>query len=149
MGIKDFSIVKYTNAYDYVQADILNQISQEILDFLKSKNYGSGVKNIILGLVSMEPKFASVLKLGMPKYVKYHDNYDGSSSQAIENLVTYSFSINYDIYWKGSAVEVFNAVQEALINSIDLIDPLKIPDFDKVKFKHDFIEFVSQMKIES
>ncbi|WP_179091273.1 hypothetical protein [[Flexibacter] sp. ATCC 35208] len=43
--------------------------------------------------------------------------------------------------------ELTKRIKTELINSIVAINVLEIPDFDKEKFKKDFIEYVSQIQM--
>lgn len=149
--IEKFSIVLTVNMYNPVNSQLVDAIEEELNALIRLKEYGEGVKYIILGLVATDPKFQEFAKKTKPDYKKEKDivNPHVNPPVVIEKVVSYQFSIDHQTYVLGSEVELFNAVKKGLLESLNSIDQLTIPDFDKERYKEDFVRIVNEMQIES
>ena len=95
----------------------------------------------------MNPRSLKILKLIKPKYIGPPKiiKMPGLEDRVLEKAIEYEFIADYAEIMNADDDKVIGIIKSNLINSITTIDVLKIPDFDKEKFKKDFIEYVSQI----
>ncbi|WPQ61882.1 hypothetical protein SIO70_26325 [Chitinophaga sancti] len=147
--MKDFSISLYISPEVKFKLGIINQFNELILSFLKPRFYGIGVEYLFIGLNCMNQRSLKILKLRKPKYIGPPKiiKMPGLEDRVLEKAIEYEFIVDYAEIMNADDDKVIGIIKSNLINSITAIDVLKIPDFDKEKFKKDFIECVSQIQI--
>ncbi|WPV67558.1 hypothetical protein [Chitinophaga sp. LS1] len=128
---------------------VISIFNEKICSFLKERDYGSGVLNLVIGFICMNPKSLKILKLRKPSYVLGPKiiKTKGLPESIIERNVEYEFIADFQSILNAQGDELIKRIKTELINSIVAIDVLEIPDFDKEKFKKDFIECVNQIQI--
>jgi hypothetical protein len=97
----------------------------------------------------MNPKSLKILKLRRPVYILGPKiiKRKGLDDLVLEKNIEYEFIADFESILNAQGEELISKIKTELINSIVAIDVLKIPDFDKERFKKDFIECVSQIQI--
>jgi hypothetical protein len=129
--------------------EVISIFNERINSFLKNRDYGSGLLSLYVGFICMNPASLKILKLRKPNYIlgpKIH-KIKGLPDVIIEKVAEYEFIADFESILNSQGDELINRIKSELINSIVAIDVLKIPDFDKERFKKDFIECVSQIQI--
>ncbi|MFH1947124.1 MAG: hypothetical protein ABIJ23_03155 [Candidatus Magasanikbacteria bacterium] len=128
----------------YLRIYILRELEKKMKEFFSKKNYGSSIKNYVIGIsIDAEP-FASFLKERKPKYTKGKKTLTvDRRPYDIEDCFEYSSRIDHDKFMKANDKEALCILANDIYSSIDLVDKFKkrMDDFNKEKFKNDMKNF--------
>jgi len=130
-----FGIAMYRSA-DIDKITIIYPLAQKANSFLETRDYGAGVQDYIIGIICMSSEFDYKWKEEKKKYYK------------TKRLLEYDIKLNY--------AQVENATENGIkqifagrwLDSLGVIEELKIKNFDTDKFREDLILFFEQNGIE-
>ena len=148
----EFGITLEIDKDAYQKAPLIHNLSNEINAFLKNKNYGEGVIELVIGCICVytKPGYEHFFKLRPPRYTEYRESKtrDGKP-YTIERYFAFDIKFDYDEYDEFITVSddksrkmLINKIIDSL-GSIDKI-PKKVKNFDRSKFKEDFGNFLLQ-----
>ncbi|WP_152640792.1 hypothetical protein [Flavobacterium sp. 316] len=132
--------------------DIID-LSEQLHSHFLSKNYGSDVKEVLIGaiIIKTRPGYEDWFKIRKPKYIDYKKT--KNKLTGIEMIVDKSFSFDikiddaiYDDFILSDVMEGKKIISSTIINSLSNLDYLKkkVKDFDIDKFKKDIIFFLEE-----
>lgn len=115
----------------YNKITILRALSQKVELFFKIREYGTGIQEYYVGIICVAPGFDFFFK-ERKKYRK--------SKQILE----YSIKLNYAQFENSTDSEIEKMVASSLIDSLGVVEELKIKNFNLNKFREDLILFFEQ-----
>lgn len=148
-----FSIVQKIDQRFLSLTTFINSLSNEISFFLSEKDYGSHVKEIVVGLNCVQPPqgYEHLFKLKKPFYVDNKSIINKYTGEVIllEKYFFYDFKVSDILLAKFETVSDFEKnkiIVKELIESFDLINnlPKKVKDFDLAKFKNDLEDYLKE-----
>jgi hypothetical protein len=145
-----FSIVVKTDQLFLSASNLIDNLSQELSLFLKEREYGSDIKEILVGCnIGYVPKgYEHLFKVKKPFYVDNKtiiNKYTGESI-LLDKYYFYDFKISdvgLDEIVSVSDVEKNKIIVRELLKSFELMNnlPKKIKDFDLARFRTDLEDY--------
>lgn len=129
---------------DLNKGDIIVNLSSEMENHFKHKDYGSGIMMYTIGVLCVSPQFDQFFPLGKPKYVKGKKNVKlHGVSLSIENAFSCEIKLDFEKLHNGSEFEVRKILAFAIVKSLSVLDGFKtkISDFDFDRFKDDMVQY--------
>lgn len=125
-------------------SDHIQSLSNELSEFLKSKNYGNDLLKIYVGIICVSPEFDIFFKVRKPKYKKSKVGpiEDGRHS-GLENSLSYDIKLDYNKFTIASESEVFRMLAIEIMKSLVVFNALRIKNFDREQFEKDVVFFLS------
>lgn len=151
-----FAIVQYLDTKSEKKSHLIQDISNDIQEILKEKNYGDDIETFLIGFLGVKTKigYEDWYKEKKPKYVDYKQTKNRFTGEMMEIIKEYGYDIKfdnelYDEFVNGTDEESKNLLARKILESFAHFDklPKKIKDFDKEKFKVDVEEFFKEQKI--
>ena len=112
------------------KSDTIHDYSDLLKTFFKNKSYGKGIEALYIGIIAVHPKF-DFFSIIRKKYTK-------SKKQ-----LQYNIKLDYEKFKNSNKQEILEMLINDILNSLTIIDELKIKDFDLAAFKHDLNKFFS------
>ena len=116
------------------KAWIIHTISKALGRHFRDKDYGGGIKTITIGVICVSPNFEFFFKTRK----KYSKN---------KNLIEYDVKLDYKSFKDASENQIYEILSENIVQSLNVIENLKVPDFDILKFRIDLEEFFRSFDI--
>ncbi|PUV24415.1 hypothetical protein [Sphingobacterium athyrii] len=151
-----FSITQYTDTGSEKKAVLVQNISDELQNFLKNKNYGEDIETFYISFLGVKTKtgFEDLYKAKKPNYVDYKLIKNRFTGLMMEIVKEYGYDIKfdhelYDEFVNSSDEESKKLLGREIIKSFSYLDklPKKLKDFDKEKFKIDVENFFKEVGI--
>jgi hypothetical protein len=119
-------------------SDYFKQVSDNISEFLRTKDYGDGLKTIYIGIICVAPEFDFFFKVRKPKYKKgtVVTIEDGRPYERTDALV-YDIKLDYDVFVNADEHEVKKVLSTELLKSFAVFNSMKIKLFDREGFERD------------
>lgn len=128
--------------------NLITELEHKLNNYFQSKNYGSDLKEVYIGVVAVSPRFERFFKQQKPKYIFDQKNYTlNSVSYSIGRALKYSINLNFEGFNNSSETEAREMLKKELLGSISLFDRLKnkIKDFNVTPFRQDMQRFVEEV----
>jgi hypothetical protein len=148
-----FAIIQYTDTKSEKKSHLVQDISNNLQDFLKNKNYGEDIEVFLIGFlgVKTKPGYEDWYKEKKPRYVDYKQSKNRITGEMMEVIKNYSYDIKfdyelYDEFVDGTDEESRKLLAKKILESFEHLDklPKKVKDFDKEKFKADVEKFFKE-----
>lgn len=122
-------------------SDIINELSIYISTFLNERTYGEGLKTYYIGVICVSHEFDFFFKIRKPKYKKGISIYkkDGREYETVDEF-GYDIKLDYEKLINADDLEIRRILITDVSKSLDLIDNIKIKEFDKSRFKKDLLD---------
>ncbi len=114
---------------------ILNEILQKAKPFFETRDYGNGIQRYVIGIICMSPEFDTFYNKNRKKYSR------------TKRLLEYDIRLNYARFEKATQKGIERMFAQMLINSLGIIEELKIQNFDTNRFREDLIRFFQEKGI--
>jgi len=122
---------KFKPFFDYVE--------ETVQDFVKDKNYGTGLSIIYVGWICVSPKYERFFKLMKPKYYENEERFTDGRRHLLSKLLECEIKLDYDGLINKTNYEIkkiiFSELEAFLIPVIK--NNKKIKDFDVDRFSED------------
>ena len=112
--------------------NVANIIEPPLKEFLKNKDYGTGIESLYIDIICVHPKFDFFCTV-RKKYTKS------------KKMIEYSVKLDHAIIVKSNKEQIQEILANAIIDSLDIITVLKIKDFDVERFRADLQLFFSKV----
>lgn len=122
-------------------SDTISEFSERVSDFLKIKEYGTGLQTIYIGIICVGPEFDFFFKIRKPKYYKDKTIIQDGRPYRLVNTFTYDIKLNYEQVITASKDELHQMLSDEVIKSLSNFE--KIKNFDIVKFESELTEFLT------
>ena len=151
-----FAITQEVDTKSGKKSDIIQQLSDDLENYLKDKNYGSDIETFLIGFIGIKtkPGYEEWYKERKPKYTAYKASKNRITGLPMEIIKSYSYDIkfDYDLYDEFVEASDENSKKILVIKILDSFTHLdklskKIKDFDKDKFKKDVEKFFQEQGI--
>ncbi len=107
----DFGLA-ITSSREVKYKHIITQLSDDIENYFKLKNYGNGLKSIIIGVICVSPNFENFFKVRKPVYTKGKKEFrDEDFAYTIE----YNFKLNFSEFQNSSEEECKKIVAKEIL----------------------------------
>lgn len=123
------------------------ELSDKLNLFFKNKEYGGSIKVFTIGVVVLEPVYASFFKEKLPKYYQSKSDitHDGITIK-VENAFEFEVRIDHDKFVNTEDVKKLVATE--LLKSVKLVQlPKKVKVFDKERFILDLGSFFKEQNL--
>jgi hypothetical protein len=140
---------------DFKSNDIIN-MSNDLENHFRNKDYGTDVKEIYIGLICIESKLGieNLFKVRKPKYTDFKKSINRLTGE--EMIIQKNFC--YDVKLENDILESFkqsNQKEGQKILAFELIHSLKnleflskkVQDFERMQFEKDFIGFFEKRNL--
>jgi len=119
-------------------SDYIKEVSDHISEFLRTKDYGDGLKTIYIGIICVAPEFDFFFKVRKPKYKKgtVVTIEDGRPYEQTDALV-YDIKLDYDVFVNADEHEVKKILSIELLNSFFVFNSVKVKQFSREIFEKD------------
>ncbi|MGQ9780608.1 MAG: Imm44 family immunity protein [Bacillota bacterium] len=97
----------------------------------KDKDYGEGIKEYVIGIICVAPVFDSFFKI--------RKNYTES-----KRLLEYDIKLDHAKFKKANNKEIYEMLRQEVLNSLGIVEELKIKDFDLARFRADLEQFFAE-----
>lgn len=124
----EFGLSKEISKDVYDKADVLTDISKELMNHFREKDYGNGIKNLAIGIICVGPEFDFFFK-ERKKYTKSR------------KMLEYDVKLDHGKFKQSDEHGIRFMVSEKILSSMHILEDLKIPDFDGDGFKTDLKNF--------
>lgn len=113
------------------KGDLITALSDKAEEFFKTKDYGPGLDTLLIGMICVAPEFDFFFKI-RKKYSK--------SKKSLE----YDIKLDHERFKKADNKEIYEIVRREVLNSTDIVEELKVIDFDLEKFRKDLALFFEE-----
>lgn len=119
-------------------SDYFKQVSDNVSEFLRTKDYGNDLKTIYIGIICVAPEFDFFFKVRKPKYKKgtVVTIQDGRPYERTDALV-YDIKLDYDAFVNADEYEAKKMLSLELLRSFIVLNSMKIKLFDRHNFERD------------
>lgn len=129
------------------KSDLIVGLSDELNVAFKDKSYGISVKSFIIGIVCVAPQFEQFFKVRKPKFTKGKKiiNPDGIPF-TLEDSFEYNIKIDYKSLNIATDAETTKIITSEIVNSLIILDDMKIKNFNIKKFREDIECYFKEKK---
>jgi hypothetical protein len=120
--------------------EIVTSISEKLRLYFSDLNYGSDLKEILIGIICVAPEFEKFNQPRKPKYIEFRKSMTNGLEVVEEKVFIYEIVIDYeDFYFNNDSDNISYLINE-LLKSLKILDnlPKKIKNFNKEQFINDF-----------
>ncbi|MEO8237469.1 MAG: hypothetical protein ABI576_05120 [Flavobacterium sp.] len=148
-----YVLVKYASIEIDKESQIINKISDSLNSYFSDKDYGDGIKEVIIAIICVSKNFEQFFIPKKPKYIKdkkitksihTHQTYE------IEKCLTYDIKIDFDEFKNASnEKDRERLLAEQILSSLIVFDTMqkKIKDFDLLLFKTDLENYFKEIEL--
>lgn len=141
----EFGIELDTDTKAYKKAHLVTRLSGNLETYLETRNYGSGVYELLIRFICQEevPGSEAFQKVRKPRFVDVEEiELIGGGTEKVYKLFSYDMKMNgdtYNAYVSSPDQMSLMLLAQEIINSLVNIDklPKRVRDFDREKFKAD------------
>lgn len=119
-------------------SDYIKQVSDNISEFLRTRDYGDDLRTLYVGIICVAPEFDFFFKVRKPKYKKGKEItiQDGRPYERTDALV-YDIKLDYNVFVNADANEVKKMLAKELLMSFVIFNSIKVKLFDREGFERD------------
>ncbi len=130
------------------KASLISNFSEDIKDFFSGKSYGKGILSIFIAVICVAPEFDFFFKIRTPKYKRGKEiiRQDNIGIE-IESSLRFDLKLSYEKFAQANEIDAIRLLALELLNSLNVLDELKIKDFNSIRFKEDFRIYLSEQKV--
>lgn len=130
--------------------DDINNMSIDLENYFRNKDYGTDVKEIFIGLICIETSsdVNHLFKVRKPKYIDFKKIVSRLTGQeiVIQKNFSYDLKLDYrtlDDFKQSNQKDGLKILALELINSLENLNFLskKVKSFERIKFENDFKAF--------
>ncbi|AZA89070.1 hypothetical protein EG349_19790 (plasmid) [Chryseobacterium shandongense] len=145
----DFGLA-ITSSIEVKKKYIITELSDDLEEYFKVKNYGNDLKSIVVGIVCVSPNFEKFFKIKKPIYTKGKKEIsDEDFTYTIEDNLEYNLKLNFSEFQSLSEEEARKIIAKEILLSLDNLDSVKkkIRDFDWEQFKQDLENYLKKRNL--
>lgn len=120
------------------KSKVIQDYSDRLSEFFKTKHYGDGLKDISIGIICVSPEFESFFKPRKPKFTKSKTVVIDGLSTAYDHVFECDVKLDYESLKKANYEEMLIIISTELMSVIDMLKNKRIKDFDVDRFQKDF-----------
>lgn len=139
-----------TLSREITKSNVITELSDDMKDYFKNKNYGSDIKEVAIGIICVSQGFDQFFKIKKPRYTKDKKNIKSEGFEyEIEKCFEYSIKLDFEKFQNSSEEECKKIVAKEILLSLDSLDSIKkkIKDFDWDQFKKDLENFFKEKNL--
>ena len=125
----------------------ITNFSNEMNSCFIGKDYGAGLKEIVIGIVCVSPQFEPFFKIGKPVYTKEKVIKKVDIEIEVEKTLEYRMKVDYEDFKNASIEECNKILARSILGSLDVFEKVKINDFDSQQFKIDLANCFKEMNV--
>jgi len=138
----EFGLAKYLSNDLTNKSKIIQDYSERLSEFFKSKYYGDGLKDISVGIICVSPEFESFFKPRKPKFTKSKTVVIDGLSTVYDHVFECDVKLDYESFKKANNEEMLKIIATGLVSILDVLKEKKIKDFDIDRFQQDLKKVV-------
>ncbi len=138
----EFGLAKYLSNDLTNKSKIIQDYSERLSEFFKSKYYGDGLKDISVGIICVSPEFESFFKPRKPKFTKSKTVVIDGLSTVYDHVFECDVKLDYESFKKANNEEMLKITATELVSILDVLKEKKIKDFDIDRFQQDLKKVV-------
>lgn len=119
-------------------SEYIKQMSDNISEFLRTKDYGDDLRTLYIGVICVAPEFDFFIKVRKPKYKKGKvvTIQDGRPYERTDALV-YDIKLDYNAFVNANENDVKKMLSIELLRSFAVFNSIKVKLFDREGFERD------------
>ena len=129
------------------KAKTVTNFSLEMNSYFEGKEYGSGLREIVIGIICVSFKFEEFFKIGQPIYTKSKRTRKVDIEIEIERTPEYNIKIDYETFKSSNVEQTQKLLAASIMDSLDVFERVKIVDFDSEQFKMDLQNCFKVMRV--
>lgn len=114
----------------------IQKYSDSLKEFYSKKEYGTGVKTILIGVIAVHPGYDFFFKVR-----KCRLNHS-------EKRITYDIKLEFEKVKKADELDIFKLLTSEILKSFSELENRKFKNFDFGRFKSDFLSFTDKMLVQ-
>jgi hypothetical protein len=138
----EFGLAKYLSNDLTNKSKIIQDYSERLSEFFKSKYYGDGLKDISVGIICVSPEFESFFKPRKPKFTKSKTVVIYGLRTVYDHVFECDVKLDYESFKKANNKEMLKIIATELVSILDVLKKKKIKDFDIDRFQQDLKKVV-------
>ncbi|QOG04746.1 hypothetical protein [Flavobacterium sp. MDT1-60] len=144
------ALAQYTSADIVKETNFITDFSNDLKSHFSKKEYGDGLKNIVIGIICVSSSLEFFFKPRRPKYTKNKKHIKSEGFEYdIEKYLEFDLKLDFEIIKIASNGEAKKYLAQEILKSLDIIETMeaKIKDFDLINFKRDLEDYFKEKKI--
>lgn len=138
----ELGLAKYLSNDLTSKSKVIQEYSDKLSEFFKTKNYGDGLKDISIGIICVSPEYESFFKPRKPKFTKSKTVVMDGLNTIYDHVFECDVKLDYESFKKANNDEMLKIIAKELVNILDVLKGKKIKDFDIDRFQRDFEKIV-------
>ncbi|MCW3162845.1 Imm44 family immunity protein [Chryseobacterium oryctis] len=136
-----------TISREITNTNIITELSDDMERYLKNKNYGNDIKEVVIGIICVSQGFEQFYK---PKKARYTKDKKIIKSEGfeyeIEKCLEYSIKLDFEEFQSSSEEERKKIISREILLSLDTLESIKkkIKDFNWEQFKQDLENYFNE-----
>jgi len=127
---------------------IISNFSEELRNFFKTKNYGEGILSMFIGVICVAPEFDFFFKMRKPKYKRGKEIIIQNNAEIeLESTLRFDLKLSFEKFLRANEFEARTMLALEVLNSLNVLNKLKIKDFNNESFVEDLRSYIVKQKI--
>jgi hypothetical protein len=117
----EFGLAKYLSNDLTNKSKIIQDYSERLSEFFKSKYYGDGLKDISVGIICVSPEFESFFKPRKPKFTKSKTVVIYGLRTVYDHVFECDVKLDYESFKKANNKEMLKIIATELVSILDVL----------------------------
>jgi hypothetical protein len=142
-----FTLAQYLSEDITSRSGIITNLSNDISNFLRGREYGGGLQEIVIGIICVRPEFEQFFPVDKPKYTKAKEILKVDIEVVVERTFEYRIKVDYSTFKDAFDIAARKILSQEILKSLDVFTTSSVKDFDVDKFKTDFEEYLRKQPL--
>ena len=126
----DFGLSQEISKDVALKADIFTTVSKSLENYFSNRDYGKGIEKLTIGIICVSTEFDFFFK-ERKKYTK------------TKAMLEYDIKLDHETIVEANEREVYQILSNSIIESLEIINEMKIPNFDNSGFRAEVASFLN------